>query len=103
MALEHELGGRRIQVLRVAPSLLLFLMRKPSERERLTSVGMPDDAQFLAAYLDDERQQFRIYVESEQFEPVEEGAWVPEFDVTFTVHYEVPEAGEGEPTGEGRG
>jgi hypothetical protein len=89
---EHELGGRRLRVLRVAPSLLLYLMRQPGESARLTSVGLPDDAQFVAAYLDDERQQFRIYVESEQFEPVTQGAWVPELDVTFTVHYEMPEA-----------
>lgn len=85
--LEAESWGQRIRMFKLVPSLLLHLIRRPQDREWLTSEGMPADAQFVAATYDDMWRLFRVYVISETFDLVPEGQAVPEMEITFTVHY----------------
>lgn len=84
---EAQDWGSRVRVLLLAPSLLLHIIGQPDERVHITSAGLPDDAEFVAAYYDEGHRVFRIHIRSASFDVVPAGTMVPELEVNFTAHY----------------
>ena len=99
---EHRSPGYRwkehkIRVLRVNPEVfgLLFLQ---SASYRVTS-GLPDDARCMGVHIDWHTGNILLKIESEEYEPVEQGAMVPELDANSLVIEEIRD----EPTEELKG
>ena len=68
----------KIKILRVNPEILGMLCLQ-SAAYKVTS-GLPDDARCLGAHIGIQSGDILLKVESEEYEPVEQGAMVPYLD-----------------------
>ncbi len=73
----------KIKILRVNPEILGMLCLQ-SAKYQVTS-GLPDDARCLGVHIDIYTGDILLKIESEEFEPVEQGAEVPELDAKMLV------------------
>lgn len=69
---------RRIKILRVNPELFGFLLLQSAEYRVMS--GLPADARCMGAHIDIQTGDILLKIESEGYEPVEQGSLVPHVD-----------------------
>jgi hypothetical protein len=74
---------RKIMILRVNPEIFGILCLQ-SAAYKVTS-GLPDDARCLGAHIDIHSGDVLLQIESEEYEPVKQGAMVPYLDAKLLV------------------
>jgi hypothetical protein len=79
---------KRIVRVPISFALLIELMTKGFKNSGSIECteGLPDGAVYVRSYTDEEKKTGYLVFEHESFEPVEEGAWIPELRVTLTKH-----------------
>jgi hypothetical protein len=75
--------AHKTKILRVNPEILGMLCLQ-SESYKVTS-GLPEDARCLAAHIDIRSGDILLKIESEEYEPVEQGAMVPELNAKILM------------------
>lgn len=73
----------KIKILRVNPEILVMLCLQ-SAAYKVTS-GLPSDARCLGAHIHADSGDILLRIESEEYEPVEQGALVPYLDAKILM------------------
>jgi hypothetical protein len=79
-----DVPARRWKLLRITPECIFGLCRIDG---KIKGEGMPVDARHIRSYVEDART-ICIVVESESFDEVQDGRYLPEMTVNFTQSYD---------------
>lgn len=91
----EPLPGRRQALLRISPEVVLgLLFNLNREDHRVTISGLPVDARVIMSGYDLQMDTFVLRLESEEFEPVPDGAMFPYLNPSLTEHFPQPVAEE---------
>lgn len=77
--------GRQIKRIRVGEEFTDYLFQHPDDY--FVNAGLPSDAKFKRAYQDHDRMCFYFVYESEEWEHIPEGGFIPELDIDVVELY----------------
>lgn len=90
----REPKTRRLARLRIQGDLLLDLMRSHDGTKLLRQQGIPDDAKVVGIVTDRVLNIIELLLESDTFEEVKDGTWIPDIAVNYSVGYPLADTGD---------
>lgn len=79
-------SSRRVALLQISPEVVLGLLHNVNRDRRITSSGLPADAEVVRCDYDFQCRCIVLTLESQEFEEVSPGVCAPYLQVIFTDH-----------------